>query len=107
VSAIEDTIGAPVHPLRFRANIYVRGWLPWREFDLVGRELAIGRTARVKIIKRILRCAAIDVDPETGFRDRALPGALMRGFGHPDCGVYSEVVNAGEIAVGDQITEVR
>jgi uncharacterized protein YcbX len=105
VSAIEDAIGVPVHPLRFRANIYVRGWSPWREFELIGRQIAIGPTARVKIVKRIVRCAAVDVDPDTGIRDLALPGALMRSFGHQDCGVYGEVVSAGEIAVGDQMTE--
>jgi MOSC domain-containing protein YiiM len=29
----------------------------------------------------------------------------MQNFDHMDCGVYAEVINAGEIAVGDQITE--
>jgi MOSC domain-containing protein YiiM len=27
----------------------------------------------------------------------------MRSFGHADCGVYAEVVEAGEIAVGDEL----
>jgi hypothetical protein len=27
----------------------------------------------------------------------------MRRFGHMDCGVYGEVVGAGEIAVGDAV----
>ena len=27
----------------------------------------------------------------------------MRTFGHADCGVYAEVVAAGEIAVGDPL----
>jgi uncharacterized protein len=107
VAAIEGAVGAPVHPLRFRGNVYVRGWPPWREFDLIGQEMTIGATARLKIVKRISRCAAIDVDPETAIRDLALPTALMLSFGHADCGVYGEVVRAGEIAVGDQIAEVR
>jgi uncharacterized protein YcbX len=106
VAAIEGAVGAPVHPLRFRANIYVRGWPPWREFDLIGQRIAIGPSARVKIIKCILRCAAIDVEPETGIRDLSLPTTLMLSFGHADCGVYGEVVNDGEIAVGDEMTEV-
>src|SRR5215813_7608837 len=37
VASVEDVIGAPVHPLRFRGNIYVSGWAAWHEFDLVGR----------------------------------------------------------------------
>jgi MOSC domain-containing protein YiiM len=28
---------------------------------------------------------------------------LMLSFGHADCGVYAEVTEAGEIAVGDDL----
>lgn len=105
VAAIEAAIGAPVHPLRFRANLYVEGWPAWREFDLLGRDIAIGPNARLRIVKRIVRCAATNVDPETGIRDLAIPGALMRSFGHGDCGVYGEVVADGEIARGDKMDD--
>jgi MOSC domain-containing protein len=104
VAAVETAVGAPVHPLRFRGNLYVTGWPAWREFDLVGREIAIGSGARLRIVKRIVRCAATNVDPDTGIRDLTVPATLMRSFGHADCGVYGEVVKAGEIAVGDQVT---
>jgi uncharacterized protein YcbX len=103
VAAVETAVGAPVHPLRFRGNLYVSGWPAWREFDLVGREIAIGTQARLKIVKRIVRCAATNVDPDTGIRDLSIPNTLMRSFGHGDCGVYGEVVKAGEIVVGDQV----
>jgi uncharacterized protein len=106
VAAIKGAVGAPVHPLRFRANLYVTGWPAWREFDLVGNEIAIGATARLRIVKRIVRCTATDVDPDTGMRDLAIPGTLLRSFGHGDCGVYGEVVEAGEIAVGDEVREL-
>jgi uncharacterized protein len=105
VAAVEGAVGAPVHPLRFRANVYVTGWPAWHEFDLLGREIAIGAGARLKIVKRIVRCAATNVDPDTGIRDLAIPETLMRSFGHADCGVYGEVVTAGEIAVGDELRE--
>ena len=105
VAAIENAMGAAVHPLRFRGNIYVSGWPAWHEFDLVGREIAIGRAARLKIVKRIVRCAATEVDPDTGIRDLPVPNALMRTFGHTDCGIYGEVVAGGEIALGDAIAE--
>src|SRR5262249_38631759 len=97
-------IGAPVHPLRFRGNIYVSGWAAWREFDFVGQEITVGKRARLRVIKRIMRCAATNVDPDTGMRDLSIPDALMRCFGHADCGVYAEVVEPGEIAVGDELT---
>lgn len=104
VAAVEAACGAPVDPLRFRANIYVSGWPAWHEFDLIGRTLAVGGT-RLKVVKRIVRCAATNVDPQSGVRDLTIPQTLMQNFDHMDCGVYAEVISAGEIAVGDQITE--
>ena len=95
-------LGAPVNPLRFRANIYVTGWPAWHEFDLLGQHLAIG-AARVKCIERIVRCAATEVDPDTGLRDLPVPNALMRNFDHMDCGIYAEVVTGGDVVVGDAV----
>ncbi len=103
VAAVETAVGAAVHPLRFRGNVYVAGWPAWHEFDLVGREIAIGPDVRLKIVKRIVRCAATNVDPDTGIRDLAIPHTLMRTFGHADCGVYGEVVADGPIEVGDEL----
>ncbi len=104
VAAVENAAGAPVDPLRFRGNIYVKGWPAWHEFDLIGRELGLGG-ARVKVVKRIVRCAATEVDPDTGIRDLSIPRTLMQSFGHADCGIYAEVVAAGDVAVGDRLAE--
>jgi uncharacterized protein len=89
--------------LRFRANLYVTGWPAWHEFTLLGRIVKVGQAAEIKIVKRILRCAATDVDPQTGERDLMIPRSLTTAFGHGDCGVYGEVVTGGEIAVGDRV----
>jgi uncharacterized protein len=102
VAAIETLLGVPVHPLRFRANLYVDGWPVWHEFTLMDREIAIG-AARLKVTKRIKRCAAINVDPDTGIRDLTIPATLMRTYDHADCGVYARVIEGGEIAVGNSI----
>lgn len=104
VAALEDAAGAAVHPLRFRGNLYVEGWPAWHEFDLLGRELAIGASVRLKIVKRIVRCAATEVDPDTGMRDLPIRQTLMKAYGHADCGVYGEVVAGGGIAVGDRVS---
>jgi uncharacterized protein YcbX len=103
VAAVENAAGAPVNPLRFRGNLYVAGWSAWHEFDLVGQTLSVGKNARLKIVKRIQRCAATDVDPDTGIRDLTIPRTLLENFDHTDCGVYAEVVTAGDVAVGDFI----
>jgi uncharacterized protein len=105
VSALETAIGAPVNPLRFRGNVYVEGWPAWHEFDLLGHEIAIGEGARLKVVKRIVRCAATNVDPDTGARDLTIPETLLRSFGHADCGVYAEVIEAGEIAAGNELRD--
>ena len=103
VAAIEGMVGRPVDSLRFRGNLYVEGWPAWGEFDLLGREIAIGMQARAKVVKRIVRCAATNVEPGTGIRDLDIPPTLMRHLGHADCGVYAEVVAGGDIAAGDAI----
>jgi MOSC domain-containing protein len=102
VGALEGLLGQPVHPLRFRANLYVSGWPAWHEFELLDRTLAVG-DVRLKVVKRIVRCAAVNVDPESAARDLDIPHTLMRRFGHADCGVYAEVIAGGAVDVGDAI----
>ncbi|MBB5763786.1 MOSC domain-containing protein [Methylorubrum rhodesianum] len=102
VRALEERTGGPIHPLRFRANIYVDGLEPWAEMDWVDREVTIG-FLRLRGLARTPRCAAVDVNPETAARDTNLPKALKRNFGHVDLGIYLEVLADGAIAVGDRM----
>jgi uncharacterized protein YcbX len=106
LGAIEGMVGQPVHPLRFRANLYASGWPAWHEFELLGRTLAIGG-ARLKVVKRIKRCAAVNVDPETAARDLNIPHTLTQRLGHADCGIYAEVIAGDTIGVGDAIATVQ
>ena len=102
VAAVENAVGAPVDPLRFRGNVYVSGWPAWHEFDLLDREITIG-SVRIKVVRRTKRCAATNVEPDTGIRDMNIPQTLLDSFGHADCGIYTQVVAGGEIAVGDTV----
>ena len=102
VHDLEGVMRAAIDPLRFRANLHVEGLAPWEEFGWVGREIAIGAT-RLRVTKRIRRCAATDVDPASGARDLNVPLALRHAYGHADCGVYAEVLSGGEIARGDAL----
>lgn len=102
VGELARVVGAEIEPLRFRGNLYLDGVDPWREFAWLGRELAAGG-ARLRILDRIDRCAATNVNPATGARDMNLPRALQRGFGHTHMGVTAEVVTGGAIAVGDRL----
>lgn len=99
---LERVLGAPVDPLRFRANVYVDGLAPWAEFDWLDKRLLLGG-AQVQIVQRIKRCAATNVDPSTGVRDMQVPRTLADSFGHVDCGLYARVEQGGNIARGDRI----
>jgi uncharacterized protein len=103
IAALERSIGAPVAPLRFRANLYFDGVPAWGELDWLGSEITAGG-ARLRVISAITRCAATQVNPTTAERDLDIVGGLQRGFGHNLMGIYAEVTEGGEIAQGDAIT---
>jgi uncharacterized protein YcbX len=103
VQALENVVGSPVDPLRFRGNVHIEGLAPWAEFDLVGQVLTTSSGARLKVTQRIERCAATNVDPDSGIRDLQIPKSLMQAYGHFDCGIYAEVVSGGTIAIGDSL----
>jgi uncharacterized protein YcbX len=102
VGAIGEAVGAPVDPLRFRANLYLEGLEPWAEARLLGQALEVGG-ARLEIVKIIDRCAATSVEPGSGRRDMDVVQTLRKSFGHIDCGVYARVARGGRVAVGDAL----
>ena len=107
VAAIEEMVGRPVDPLRFRGNLLVEGLAPWAEFDLVGKVLAGPGDLRLEVTDRIVRCAATNVEPGTGLRDLDIPATLQRRLGHADCGVYARVTRSGQLRAGDGLTPVQ
>jgi uncharacterized protein len=102
VRDLERVVRAPIDPRRFRANVYIEGGRPWEEFDWIDRELRLG-SVRLKVVKRIQRCAATNVDPESGQRDLNIPLSLQQGYQHADTGIYAEVLDGGTVAVGDAL----
>lgn len=98
---LENRLGRRLDPLRFRANLHVDGWPAWAELGWEGREIALG-TARARVFKSIVRCAATQVDLTTGVRDVDIPAELFRLYGHTLCGVYVHVEASGEVAPGDR-----
>ncbi|MCB2100688.1 MAG: MOSC domain-containing protein [Rhodobacterales bacterium] len=100
---LERVTRQPVDPLRFRGNIIFDGHPAWREFDWVDRDITIGEVT-LRGIKRIERCAATTVNPETAERDLNIPKALKMGFGHTDCGLYARVTGGGTLRLGNALT---
>lgn len=101
--ALSQRAGVTLEPERFRGNLWVEGWAPWHEFDLIGAEVQIG-PARLRVEERITRCRATCANPRTGRVDVDTLAVLDEGYGHQDFGVYASVLDGGRIAVGDAVT---
>ena len=99
VADFSARLGAPIDPLRFRANLYFDGWPAFSELDRVDEEFEIG-SLRMRILRRIQRCAATEVNPKTAERDVAVPRLLKEYYGHFDMGVYAEVLTGGTVEPG-------
>lgn len=99
--AVESLSQTALSPLRWRGNIWFDGAPAWQEFDWIDHDLRLGG-ATLRIRERIVRCLATTSNPETGERDVDTLAALNT-LGHQDFGIYAEVIESGEIAVGDEI----
>lgn len=102
VGDLARVLGKPLDPRRFRGNLYFDGIAKWAELDWPGRQFDLG-DARIEITLPIDRCAATNVDPETGARDLNLPRALSDNYGHIFMGVYARIIQGGAIAAGDTL----
>jgi MOSC domain-containing protein len=96
---VERAAGAKLNPLRFRPNVVIDGAEPWEEFGWIGKDIRIGDVG-LNVFKRTQRCAATNVDPDTGTRDKAIPAVLQRTWGHTDFGVYARVTASGTTESG-------
>lgn len=95
-------MGRELSPHRFRGNIWVEGWAPWAELELIGQEITLG-AARLRIEEPIGRCRATGANPDTGQQDADTMGALEAGYGHTDFGVFARVIAGGRVVIGDEV----
>lgn len=102
VRDLEEKIGRPLDPLRFRANLYVEGWPAWAELEMTGAGLDAG-AARLEGVEPIARCTATHVDPQQGVRDVEVVQQLTSHYGHRMCGLYARVTQGGVVAEGDAV----
>ncbi|MGJ8545781.1 MAG: MOSC domain-containing protein [Sulfitobacter sp.] len=91
----------PLELERWRGNIWLDGAPAWAEHDWLGGSLRIGG-AVLAIRERIRRCMHTAANPHSGTRDADTLGRLTSGFGHQDFGIYAEVIETGDVALGDR-----
>jgi uncharacterized protein YcbX len=99
---VERVARVPVHPNRFRANVYLEGIPAWGELNWVGMEFRLGQ-ARLRVVSTTTRCPATAVNPTTAERDLDIPRILREEFGHNYMGVYAEIVEGGVVCTNDSL----
>ena len=68
------------NPLRFRPNVIIDGAEPWASSIGSASRCSSG-AVQLEVIKRTERCAATNVDPDTGKRDMAIPAVSAARLG--------------------------
>lgn len=97
---METQYGHPIDERCFRINVLLHGGTAWDELQWSGRQLIIGPVT-LQLTKPIGRCPNIDVDPETGRRDRPVFEQMPTRLGHTYFGIRAEVLVGGCIKIGD------
>jgi uncharacterized protein YcbX len=92
---------------RFRPNIVIRSEraVPFEEDQWVGRVLVFGEgedAPAVTVTARDVRCAMLNIDPDTASLDPEMMKAAVRA-NQNDAGVYGAVTRSGRLAVGQRI----
>ncbi len=102
LSALEAQLGRALGTSRWRGNIWVEGWEPGHELDLIGQILKIGQV-ELLVKEPIGRCAATSADTQTGTIDGDMPATLQAIHAHKNFGIYAQVVTGGRVRIGDEV----
>lgn len=108
-------MGTEVDYRRFRANLIIECDEPYAEDRWNGRRLQIG-SCLLRVRSSVPRCVVTQLDPDTGinnvrtipmlvqYREKVrLPDGLMPHYETPGFASYAEVIQPGEVAVGDMV----
>jgi uncharacterized protein len=107
IRALSDESGLELDCRRFRENLYVE-WndsRPFFEDGLLGKQLQIGETVMLEVVKRNQRCVMITLDPDTA---EVRPEILELVSRRHQClvGVYAAVLREGIVRTRDPICAV-
>ncbi len=112
VLATAGGVERPLDGRRFRMTFGIDGTEPFAEDAWLGRDVRVG-DAIVRPVDYVGRCAVTTQDPDTGVPDfptlkvlERLRGDIQSDDEHLPCGVWAEVVTAGEVRLGDPVGPV-
>ena len=107
VTALEQMMGMDVGSGRFRQNILIEteNNYAYEEEEWIDHILTFGNrpdSARIRLNRRIQRCAMITIDPETAVKEPAILKTVAQQ--RDNCvGVYASAEKIGTIRLGDSI----
>ena len=102
INDFQKKIDKKVEISRFRGNICIDGVKPWEEQEWVGKIVKINNVS-FKVEKKIPRCVAINLKPQTDDNSLNLLQALKKTYNHFDMGIYLTALDDGEINLGDKV----
>jgi uncharacterized protein YcbX len=110
IAGISREAGFDLDRRRFRANILLETERsePLLEDECVGGMLVFGDSEprpTVSVTLRDLRCAMVNLDPDTAAKDARVMKTVVR-LNENYAGVYATVVRRGTIRVGDRVSLV-
>jgi uncharacterized protein YcbX len=111
IAGIAREVGIDIDRRRMRANIVLEteDMEPFVEDGWVGAMLVFGEgesTPAVSVTARDVRCAMVNLDPDTAEKDARVMKAVVRLNGN-NAGVYGTVVRTGSIHVGQTVSLAR
>ena len=102
INDFQKKIDKNIEISRFRGNLCVDGIKPWEEQEWIGKIIKINNVS-FKVEKKIPRCVAINLKPQTDDNSLNLLQALKKTYNHFDMGIYLTALDGGEINIGDKL----
>ena len=103
IQDFKNKINQEIEIQRFRGNIYINGIDAWEEQNWIGKIIKINDVS-FKVEKKIPRCVAINLKPNSDNNSLNLLQLLKKTYNHFDMGVYMTALDDGLINVGDNIS---
>ena len=103
IQDFKNKINQEIEIQRFRGNIYINGIDAWEEQNWIGKIIKINDIS-FKVEKKIPRCVAINLKPNSDDKSLNLLQSLKKNYNHFDMGIYLTALNDGSVNIGEKIS---